>query len=195
MRFRTETSEGICILISEKAVHVQLACSANNIKGEGKKMKKLSVLVLTFIMVLAMAACGGNNGNSSNANTTDQTQNSAASDNSGTAAGGDIVVTIDIDYPDSSKLADVEDVKVRIPENSSVLDVLNKYADKNNVKIIIDDSSAPYVTSIGGVAATDAAGWVYEVNDETVMEATDKHIVKDGDDIEWSFESWNDNND
>ena len=32
----------------------------------------------------------------------------------------------------------------------------------------------------------------YEVTDETIMETADKHIVKDGDDIEWSFESWND---
>ena len=159
-------------------------------------MKKLSVLVLAFIMVFAMAACGGNNGNSNNANTTDQTQNSAASDNSGAAAGGDITVTIDIDYPDSSKVADVENVKVTVRENSSVLDVLNKYADANDVKIIMDDtSSTPYVSSIGGVDATDTAGWVYEVNDETIMETADKHIVKDGDDIEWSFESWNDNND
>lgn len=157
-------------------------------------MKKLSVFVLTFIMIFSMAACGSTG--SSNTATTEQTQNSASADNSATAANGEITVTIDIDYPDSSKVADVDDAKVIVPDGSSVLDVLNRYAEDNNVEVRMDDtSSAPYVVSIGGVEATDTAGWVYEVNDETIMETADKHIVKDRDDIEWSFENWNDMDD
>ena len=158
-------------------------------------MKKLSVFVLTFIMIFSMAACGSSTG-SDNAGTTAPTQNSDTADNSSSAADGEITVTIDIDYPDSSKAADVDDARVVVADGSTVLDVLNRYAEDNNVEIRMDDtSSAPYVISIGGVEATDTAGWVYEVNDKTIMETADKHMVRNGDDIEWSFENWNDMDD
>lgn len=157
-------------------------------------MKKLSILVLAFIMVFAMAACGGNNGSTNNSGTSDQTQNSAASDNSKTASGGDIVVTLDIDYPDSSEAVDVDDVKVTVPKNSTALDVLKKYADENNIKIVIDESdNTSYVSSIGGVAATDTAGWIYEINDKTFTDTADKQNVTNGDDVEWSYERMNEN--
>ena len=75
-----------------------------------------------------------------------------------------ITVTIDISYPDESGLADVEDATVTVDSESSVL--------------------------INGVAETDTAGWVYEVNDEMVMESADACILTDGDSISWDFESW-----
>lgn len=154
-------------------------------------MKKISIFVLALMLAFATAACGSNDtaGNTDTAGSTDQTQSSDA-------AAEEITVTIDIDYPDSSKVTDVENARVVIADGSSVLDVLNKYAEEANIKITMDEGSQmPYVTAINGVEATDTAGWVYEINDEMIMETADKHIVKNGDDIEWSFESWNDTDD
>lgn len=145
-------------------------------------MKKILLLIVSLIMVFTMAAmtsCGENDKNT-------------ASDDGNGAGGADVTVTIDIDYPDKSGKTDVEDANVTVPENSSVLDVLNQYAKDNKIEIVMDDSSdMPYVYSIDGVSATKTAGWVYEVNDEMIMETADKHIVKSKDSVEWSFEDWN----
>lgn len=135
-------------------------------------MKKITVLLMSLIMVFALAACGGGSGSEGESGTT-------------------MTVVMEIDYPDESGLAEVEDVKVEIPEGGSVLDALNAYADANGCEIVMDNSSEmPYVTSIGGVAATATAGWVYEVNDEMVMETADACVLKNGDEVSWSFESW-----
>ena len=98
---------------------------------------------------------------------------------------------MNIDFPDESGVADIEDVAVSTEDGSSVLDILNKYADENSIEIVTDDTGEnPYVTSINGVSETDSAGWTYELNDEMVMDAADQCIVSDGDEIDWSFESW-----
>lgn len=147
-------------------------------------MKKLSILFLSLIMILSMAACGNNNNATA--------QEPAADNNGGNAAGADIAVTIDIDYPDDSKVKDVEDADVTVPEGSSVLDVLNKYAEENNFEIMMADSKAmsTYVSGINGVESTDTAGWIYQVNDEAIMDTADKCIVKNGDSVEWEFDNW-----
>lgn len=136
-------------------------------------MKRILTVLMALVMVFAMAACG-NNGD-------------VAADGSAEI----ITVEIDIDYPDESGIDDVDEAKVDIPEGGSVLDALNAYAEANDCEILMDDSSkTPYVTSIGGVAATKTAGWIYEVNDEMVMKSADACTLNAGDEISWEFESW-----
>lgn len=153
-------------------------------------MKKLSIAIITLIMVFSMASCGGNNNN----NNTAASDNTAATEN--TAANADVTVFLDIDFPDDSNVKDIDDVKLTVKNGSSVLDVLNTYANENNIDVTMDESSAdPYVTGINGVTATESAGWAYEVNDEMVMEAANKCTVKANDEINWEFETWQDTND
>ena len=135
-------------------------------------MKKVLVVLMTLVMTFAMTACGGGA--------------DAPADDSAM-----ISVEIGIDYPDESGVADVEDAVVEIPEGGSVMDALNAYAEANDCEMLMDETSAtPYVVSIGGIAATDVAGWVYEVNDEMVMETADAYVVSAGDEISWDFETW-----
>ena len=136
-------------------------------------MKKVLIVLMTLVMVFAMAACGG-----------------------GSNAGGSgqmIDVCIEIDYPDVPGTPDVEDYRFQIPEGSTALDMLNLYAEEAGVEIVMSDTSATaYVTSIGGVAETDGAGWVYEVDDEMTLDAANEYIVKQGAEITWEFTSWAD---
>ena len=135
-------------------------------------MKKLLVLMMALVMVLGMTACGGNG-----------TQPSDAA--------AEISITMEIDFPDGSAMDDVEEANVTLPEGSTIYDALKLYADANNMEVILDQSgSTDYVTIIGGVAQTDSSGWVYEVNDEMVMEPATTCVANDGDEISWSFENW-----
>ena len=139
-------------------------------------MKKYAILLIVVIMALALASCGSGD------TTGQQQQTDAPSEEA-------ITVTIDISYPDESGLADVEDATV--DSESSVLSALITYGNANDIEVLTDEASEnPYVTSINGVAETDTAGWVYEVNDEMVMESADACILTDGDSISWDFESW-----
>jgi hypothetical protein len=135
-------------------------------------MKKLLVLMMALVMVLSMTACGGN-----------------GADSGDTAA--EMTVTVEIDFPDGSAMADVEEANVTLPEGSTIYDVLKSYADANNMEVILDQSgSTDYITSIGGVAQTDNSGWVYEVNDEMVMEPATTCVVNNGDVIDWEVQTW-----
>lgn len=141
-------------------------------------MKKVWILLMTLMLMLALASCGGGAGN----------DDGAAADQNEM-----ISVTVEIDYPDDSDAEDVEDVVVEIPKDGTVMDALNAYADDADCEVLMDQSSSTaYVTSIGGVAAGGSSGWTYEVNDEQVMEAADACVLKDGDEVSWSFETWGD---
>lgn len=134
-------------------------------------MKKVLVILMTLIMVFAMTACGGGS--------------------NGGGSGATITVEIEIDYPDESGIADVEDMRVEIAEGGSVLDALNAYAEANGCDVVMDENATPpYVIGIGGLEATATAGWVYEVNDEMVMESADACVLNAGDEVSWSFETW-----
>jgi len=134
-------------------------------------MKKVLVILMTLVMVFAMTACGGGS--------------------NGGDSGTTITVEIEIDYPDESGIADVEDMKVEISEGGSVLDALNAYAEANGCDVVMDENATPpYVIGIGGLEATATAGWVYEVNDEMVMESADACVLNAGDEVSWSFETW-----
>jgi predicted small lipoprotein YifL len=68
-------------------------------------MKKLLVLMMALVMVLSMTACGGN-----------------GADPGDTAA--EMTVTVEIDFPDGSAMADVEEANVTLPEGSTIYDAL-----------------------------------------------------------------------
>ena len=149
-------------------------------------MKKISLsltnLVMVFIMS-AMVACGGGSGDNNGGN-------AAAS---GSGDNGTVTVTMDVDFPDSSGVRDIDDARVTVENGSSVLDVLNTYAADNNIEVTVDESSAsPYITAINGVSQTDTAGWIYEVNDNMIMESAADFIVSNGDKIDWDFDEWAD---
>lgn len=135
-------------------------------------MKKVLVVLMVVVMAFAMTACGGNN----------------------TGEEGKMInVCIEIDYPDVAGMPDVEDYKFQIAEGSTALDMLVAYAEAANIEILMSDTSqTAYVTSIGGVAETADAGWVYEIDDQMTMDAADQYVVKAGDEITWEFMSWND---
>ena len=135
-------------------------------------MKRILIVLMALVMVFAMAACGGGNS---------------------TSEGQMIDVCIEIDYPDMAGAPDVEDYKFQIPEGTTALDMLHAYGEAANVEIVMSDTSATaYVISIGGVAETEGAGWIYEIDDAMTLDPADKYIVKQGDEIKWEFISWND---
>ena len=149
-------------------------------------MKKISLSLTTLVMVFimsAMVACGGGSGDNNGGN-------AAAS---GSGDNGTFTVTMDVDFPDSSGVRDIDDARVTVENGSSVLDVLNTYAADNNIEVTVDESSAsPYITAINGVSQTDTAGWIYEVNDNMIMESAADFIVSNGDKIDWDFDEWAD---
>ena len=149
-------------------------------------MKKISLSLTTLVMVFimsAMVACGGGSGDNNGGN-------AAAS---GSGDNGTVTVTMDVDFPDSSGVRDIDDAHVTVENGSSVLDVLNTYAADNNIEVTVDESSAsPYITAINGVSQTDTAGWIYEVNDNMIMESAADFIVSNGDKIDWDFDEWAD---
>ena len=134
-------------------------------------MKKLAVLFMAMIMVFSMSACG------------------SGSDGAGDAEM--ITVYIEIDYPDGCGEADVEDYQMQVPEGTNALEMLQLYAEENDIEVTLADTSPTmYVTSINSIAETDSAGWVYEVSDEMTMDAADQYIVEDGQEITWEYMSW-----
>ena len=144
-------------------------------------MKKLLVLITALIMVLAMTACS----------------TIEPSDDGSDAKM--INVAIEIDYPDvddeNLEKAEMQGIEAEltVEEGTTALDMLFAYADANSIEVVMDDSSASaYVTSISGVAQTDDAGWVYEVDDEMTMDPADQLILEEGMKITWEFMSWGD---
>lgn len=146
-------------------------------------MKKITVLLLALILVLSLAACGagesGNNGE--NAPVTDPVM---------------INAYIDIDYPDESGIADVDDLLMQIPEGTTAFGMLQLYAQENNVEVVYEDRDAgKYVTSINGVAENSRAGWAYEIDDAMTLDEPDKYVVKEGQEIIWEYHDWHDTDD
>ena len=117
MRFRTKTSKGIRILNA----YIQIL---NTERFEVNKMKKISLLLASILIVFTITACGSDNAAS---------DPSAASEDKTT-----VTVTIDIDFPDDSNAADVDSAKLTVNDGSSVLGALEAYADSNGGEILLD---------------------------------------------------------
>ena len=150
------------------------------------KNGKIRALVLALALILMMgmmASCGNNTDN-----TQDNQNNQSANDQPAEEeVVGDVKVTLSIDFPDSSDQSDVENAPLGLPAEQSVLDALYAYSNNNNIDVQVQEGETIYVESIGGVAAEGNSGWVYEVNDEEIMESAATLMVKDGDKIQWKY--------
>lgn len=147
-------------------------------------MKKFILIISALIMTLAMTAC-----------TVDPSDDGSDTET--------ITVYMNIDFPDTeddddeaadADMAypeDIEDFKMQVENGATVMQILESFASQNNIEVLVDDSSATlYVTSIAGVAAGDNSGWIYEVNDESIMEEAAKCTPSNGDEITWEFISF-----
>ena len=126
------------------------------------------VLVMTF----TFAACG----------TQEETAETAANT---------IAATLVIDYPDELEgvtFTDVED-ELALAEGTNALDALKDYCKEKGI-IYSYDNANNYVNNIGGAAATSTGGWGYYVNGEMLMDVAENYIIKDGDEIEWEYMSF-----
>lgn len=137
-------------------------------------MKKFFTVIIVMILTVFLASCGDND-----------TKDSAAS--------GDvskITVVLNIDFPDDCGIEDIDDLKLAVPDGSSVLDILEIWAGDENTVTLDPSSENPYVTGINGISAGGSTGWIYEVNEEMVMDPADEYKVKNGDEISWEYEDW-----
>lgn len=146
-------------------------------------MKKLTALLSVLILVLSLAACGAdsNDNNGGGIPATDQVM---------------INAYIDIDYPDGSGLADVDELRMQIPEGTTAFEMLQIYAEENDVEIVFEDREAgKYVTSINGVEENSRASWTYEIDDAMTLDEPDVYVVKEGQEIIWEYHDWHDMDD
>jgi|GEM_PF-7120207 len=140
-----------------------------------KKIKILSVIFALTLMMAVFAGCGDD-------------EPISPDDDADVVVIGDIKVSISIDFPGTAGLTDVEDVKMGLPSESSVLDLLFAYANENNIDVEIEGGDDnPFVVSIAGVFGSGNSEWTYVVNDETVMESAGNAMLKDGDEVIWEF--------
>lgn len=142
--------------------------------------KKYIMIVLALILALSMCAC-----------TVDPSDDGSDMKT--------ITVEMNIDYPDADDddadaeaaqvyPEDIEDYRMQVESGATVMQILEAFASQNGLEVVVDDtSSTVYVTSIGGVAAGDSTGWIYEINDESVMEEAAKCVPVNGDEITWEF--------
>lgn len=137
--------------------------------------KTLAVFFIGIMMLFTLSACGNKGENTG-------TSNDAGS-------GETISVTLSIDYTDESGIADIDDQIIQVPVDSTVLD-----ATMSAVDVVAEDSDGgtKYITSIGGLAGSGSSGWIFEVNDKTIMKTADKYVLSDGDELSWEYGSWED---
>ena len=83
--------------------------------------------------------------------------------------------------------AEPKTIEVTVPDGATVLQA----TEAAGWDVQVEDSDyGKFVTSINGIAngsEGEASGWVYTVNDETVMEACDVRQLAAGDSVQWSF--------
>lgn len=144
-----------------------------------KKSRLVAILLILTLVLASFAACG-NDSNDNNSN--EQTDPAEVI--------GDIKVKISIDFPDKEGLTDVDDVLVGMTAESSVLDLLFAYANDNGLEVTTSGEGTPYVSAIGGVTESGDKGWMFTVNDETVMKSAGEAMLSDGDEVEWEFTSF-----
>lgn len=122
--------------------------------------------------------------------TEDTTINNDTTDNS-----EQITVYLSIDYPDEAKISDVDDYPLTVSKDATVIDALETYRDAENTIVSIETGSGySYVTNIGGLSEGDLGkewGWVFEVNDQIVMESADVCKLEAKDEIQWEYVNYN----
>lgn len=81
----------------------------------------------------------------------------------------------------------VLDKTIRVKIGATVLDSLKAAAQKNKIQLGFNNGYVPSINNIEQGLATQYSGWTYTVNDQIVMEAADKYILKEGDIVKWEF--------
>lgn len=145
-----------------------------------KVLKKYLLLVLVLVIALGTCACTIN----------------PADDGSDMKT---IRVEMNIDYPDADDeefygiegltfLPDAEDYVMKVEEGATVMQILESFATQNNIEIQVEkDGDSVYVTSIGGVAAGENTGWIYEIEDKRADVPASDYTPVNGDEITWEF--------
>lgn len=138
----------------------------------------VALVALAFTFLLVVPGCAGeaadNGGSGSGENAAEQAAQVAEEEGpieAGQAA-EDIVVPVSITMPESAG-AEPKTIEVTVPDGATVLQA----TEAAGWDVQVEDSDyGKFVTSINGIAngsEGEASGWVYTVNDETVMEACD----------------------
>lgn len=134
-------------------------------------MKKLTALMLIFLLTLSLSACGSD----------------PSDDGSDVKT---ISVTMSILYPESAHKENLTDYRMQIQEDATVMQILESYSDQEGVNIEVNTSAAPYVTSINDVNADGTSEWVCEVNGkEKITKEISEYEVGDGDKIVWEYQA------
>lgn len=152
----------------------------------------VALVALAFTFLLVVPGCAGeaadNSGSGSEENAAEQAAQVAEEEGpieAGQAA-EDIVVPVSITMPESAG-AEPKTIEVTVSDGSTVLQAL----EATGWDVQAEDSDyGKFVTSINGIAngaEGETSGWVYTVNDETVMEACDVCQLAAGDSVQWSF--------
>lgn len=150
----------------------------------------VALVALAFTFLLVVPGCAGeaadNGGNGENA----AEQAAQVAEEEGPIKAGqaaeDIVVPVSITMPERAG-AEPKTIEVTVPDGATVLQA----TEAAGWDVQVEDSDyGKFVTSINGIAngsEGEASGWVYTVNDETVMEACDVRQLAAGDSVQWSF--------
>ena len=150
----------------------------------------VALVALAFTFLLVVPGCAGeaadNGGNGENA----AEQAAQVAEEEGHIEAGqaaeDIVVPVSITMPERAG-AEPKTIEVTVPDGATVLQA----TEAAGWDVQVEDSDyGKFVTSINGIAngsEGEASGWVYTVNDETVMEACDVRQLAAGDSVQWSF--------
>lgn len=153
-------------------------------------------LILAFMLALAGAGCASPN-DSGGTPAANDSSGSAAASGSTTASGISVKVTIDcseaVEAGNATALAIADDKgmlfdeTVELEEGATVYDALVA----TGVTFVSTESSmGSYVSGIGGLSMGDEgemSGWIYTVNQESVMESANDLKLSDGDSVEWNF--------
>lgn len=143
-------------------------------------MKKILLLLMALILCFSFAACGQKDDNTDGENIVNPMT---------------IYISMLDNAEDDLELKDFEEVKkvkFVVEEGSTVLEATQLYCVANDLNIELS-SDKTYITSMAGITQgdyRDTTGWIYELNDETVMVSADKQELKEGDHISWEFLDW-----
>ena len=133
------------------------------------RKKILGTLLCIFVLAFTMTSCGGD----------------PSEDGSDIKT---IIVSFSILYPENSGKANVENHKMQVQEDATILQLLESYTDQEGLESEINNSGTPYITSINEVRENGSFGWVCEVNGSSrLTKGVSNYKVQNGDRIVWKF--------
>lgn len=152
----------------------------------------VALVALAFTFLLVVPGCAGEAADSSGSGSEENAAEQAAqvAEEEGPIEAGqtaeDIVVPVSIAMPESAG-AEPKTIEVTVADGATVLQA----TEAAGWDVQVENSDyGKFVTSINGIAngsEGETSGWVYTVNDETVMEACDACQLAAGDSVQWSF--------